>query len=100
MEYAGILIFVSYIVFCFFVMIGASTRGHSGAGFLVISILFTPVLAAILVLLLRDDTDALNKRAIKEGKMKQCPSCAEVVKKEAVVCPHCHTPFVEAIPAT
>ena len=34
--------------------------------------------------------DKIEKNLLKQGKMKKCPYCGELVRPEALVCPHCH----------
>jgi len=53
-------------------------------------------------LLVSKNVKALEKKSIEDGSMRQCPSCAEVVKVEAVVCRFCQRslPAVEVAPKT
>jgi TM2 domain-containing membrane protein YozV len=36
-----------------------------------------------------------NKREVEATTLKKCPSCAEMVRREALVCKHCHEKFSE-----
>lgn len=40
-------------------------------------------------ILIRSDVKHDEKLAIRDGDMKKCPFCAELVKNEAKVCKHC-----------
>lgn len=46
------MIMIGWIIFCIVVAYGASNRGRSGVGWFVISILATPIIAAIMLLIL------------------------------------------------
>jgi TM2 domain-containing membrane protein YozV len=39
-----------------------------------------------------------NKREVEAATLKKCPSCAEMVRREALVCKHCHEKFSELWP--
>lgn len=53
-------------------------------------------------LLISKNVKALEEKSIKDGSMRKCPSCAEVVKVEAVVCRFCQRdlPAAEVAPKT
>jgi hypothetical protein len=70
----------------------ANNRGRSGFGWFLLAILISPLLAMILVFILSPS----EAGKLKGGELKKCEKCAELVKKEAVVCKHCGHEFAEA----
>jgi hypothetical protein len=62
----------------------ARARGRSGLGWTLLSLLVTPVLALLALA-------ALPVVRGDRGEMAECPYCAEDVKSDALVCPHCRS---------
>lgn len=83
---------IFYIIFCFLVGYFASRRGRSGWGFGLLSLIVSPLIGIIIVLILPQNTAVADERAVATGQMRKCEKCAELVKAEAAVCKHCgHT---------
>jgi hypothetical protein len=66
----------------------AHKKGRSFLGWYIYGILFF-IIALVHSLLVSEDTEKFENKQLKEGTMKKCPNCAELVKQEASVCRHC-----------
>ncbi len=63
-------------------------RGHNMLavfGFLLLGLLFSPLVALIAAALIPPSDQSL----IDKGRAKQCPHCLELVRPAANVCSHC-----------
>lgn len=90
-------IFFFWLIFSIVVGVAASSRGRSGFGWFVLSVLISPLLALILVLVLsRKGGEAVyvgGERATPETHVR-CPDCRELVRADARKCKHCGTALI------
>jgi hypothetical protein len=105
MEY-----FFFWLLFAAIVGIAASSRGRSGFGWFLLSILISPLLGLILVFVIPNkaaqaaaktasEAQAAMKAAqagiepITETTHTRCPDCREWVRRDALICKHCRRPL-------
>lgn len=75
------------LVVCVMVGVAANARGRSGLGWFALSLLVTPLIAGLLLLLmpvLRPGTNTPTPLT-----HVKCPDCRELVLKDASRCKHC-----------
>ena len=75
----------------FSVIVGwfAHQKGRSGIAFFLISIVISPMIGLIVVLIIKPSGEVMEQRMLLSGEGKTCPFCAEVVRAEALICKHC-----------
>ena len=77
----------------------AQTKGKSFGTWYVYGILLLPI-ALIHSLVINKDSSEMEARSLSEGN-KKCPYCAELVKREAIICKHCKSELkVEVAPVS
>jgi hypothetical protein len=74
--------FVFWIVIAFIVAWWAKSWGRSYGNYLVCSLLLSPLIASLVLLIKGQNQSGTPTQRV-------CPSCAELVKREAVKCRFC-----------
>lgn len=80
-----------WFIFAIVVGIAASSRGRIGFGWFLLSLLLSPVIGLILVLVLPDRSpprDLTGERITVKTHVR-CPDCRELVRADASKCKHC-----------
>lgn len=76
---------IFWFVFALVVGFLAINKGRSGMGFFILSILISPLLSFIILLVLGVSEEGLYRN----GELKRCSNCKEFVKLGALECKHC-----------
>lgn len=90
-------IFFFWLAASIIVGIIAGSKGRTGFGYFVLSLLLTPVLIGILVLALprvAAPTVVAGGAAVTPDTHVRCPDCRELVRADARKCKHCGTALV------
>lgn len=75
----------------------ASGKGRSGFGWFLLSMLISPLFAAIFLAVVKDVSREASSAGPSDKTHVKCPVCAEFVLPEAKVCKHCSAPLVPDI---
>ena len=84
----GTLLLVAglYLALAIIPALMARARGDSPVAWYLISLLINPVLAAVMLMCLPQEGEAVTRI----GLMRKCPACTGLVQAGINVCPHCH----------
>jgi hypothetical protein len=80
----------------------ANSRGRGTLTWFFVSVLISPLLALILVLVMGrppGSPDPANPEAPREETHVRCPACRELVRKDARKCKHCGEALVPEVDA-
>jgi hypothetical protein len=83
------MLILTWLVFAVIVAVAANSRGRNPLGWLVLACIISPLLAAIVLVVLPSRGEAHSWMDKHEGRVRSCPHCAEFIKPQAVVCKHC-----------
>lgn len=89
-----ILIFLVWIGLAMAVGIWASKKGRSNFGWFLLAVMVSPLLAGIFLLLVGDRWTYSVQFDNTRYNTKQCPRCAEDIKRAAQVCRFCGHEFM------
>ena len=78
---------VLWFVFAGLVAFLAASRGRSGFGWFLLAAVISPLLAALLLMVLKNL--AVNPGEPTPATHVKCPDCRELILKDARVCKHC-----------
>lgn len=83
--------------FVFSVIAGAiaSEKGRSGFGFLLLSLILSPLVGIIWAFGVSKNTNRIEQQQIKDGSRRRCHTCDEAVRVEAIKCRHCGSELAE-----
>ncbi|MCU0940119.1 MAG: hypothetical protein MUC86_13525 [Burkholderiaceae bacterium] len=93
MELAAVV----WLGLCILVGVLAARRGRLGFGWGMLSVVFSPVLIGLLVLVLPDRSAAARAAADATptpATHARCAACRELVRDDAARCKHCGTPLL------
>jgi len=85
----GVIVGILWFILVFVVASAAKKKGRSYGNFWILSFLLSPLVGLIVLGVMGDNKETLQKQSIELGIMKKCPFCANDVKKEAIVCQYC-----------
>jgi RNA polymerase subunit RPABC4/transcription elongation factor Spt4 len=88
---SSMVLFLSWIICAVLVGVYAGAKGRSGLGFFIVSLLLSPLIGFLIVVVSAPDRTVVAQRT----GLKKCSECAEYVQPDARVCRFCGRKFVK-----
>ena len=82
-------IIIFWLVVSLIVGLFASSNGRSGLGYFLLSIIISPLLAGIIVLIVGKNPIEIQTQSLIAGEKIKCHYCKKAIKSESKVCEHC-----------
>lgn len=67
----------------------ANNKGNSGLVCFLEGIIFSPLIGLFVAIASKPNFKVIEERKIKNERLKKCEFCAELIKKEALICHYC-----------
>ena len=83
-----IMVLAWFVVFPILSGIIASKKGRSVIGWVLLGLLFG-IFSFLVLIFLPANQQAVEAQSLQGGQTKRCPYCAELVRREAIVCRFC-----------
>jgi len=82
-------IIIFWLVISLIVGLFASNNGRSGLGYFLLSIIISPLLAGVIVLIVGKNPAELQTQNLISGEKIKCHYCKKAIKPKSKVCEHC-----------
>ncbi len=67
----------------------AENKGRSAAVLLLVSLVLSPLIGFCIAVAMSPNVKNIERDQLQGGSVIRCPYCAEIIRKEAVICKHC-----------
>jgi hypothetical protein len=83
------LLVAVWLAFAFAVAGYAGRKGLDRIWYFLLAVTLSPLVGFIFAALAKPDAGKIAEESLATGTVRKCPFCAEIVKREAIVCRFC-----------